>query len=65
MEFSPDGKYVVFSYVNIEQLNKVELYYVPFNEIGTDSVFTPLNFPEGFFADINEWPQPALRPAIP
>jgi hypothetical protein len=65
MEFSPDGKYVAFSYINIEKLDKVELYYVPFNEIGTDSVFVPINFPNDFFVDVNEWPQPALRPAIP
>jgi hypothetical protein len=65
MEFSPDGKYVVFSYMDDTKLDKFEIYYIPFNQIDTGATFTPIKFENITFTNIREWPEPALRPAIP
>jgi hypothetical protein len=62
--WSPDGRYLLFVFQDIGSgLNKSELYYIPFNSIGTGATYEPIPLPEDFFTDPREKPQPALRPA--
>lgn len=63
--WSPDGRYLMFVFQDIRQGDKsvIQLYYVPYGNIGTGATFQPINLPDTFFKKSTENPQPALRPA--
>ena len=65
--WSPDGTFALFAFQDIALgANTVtQLYYIPSGEMNTGANFQPLPLPEGFFANLREAPQPALRPAQP
>ncbi len=63
--WSPDGHYLMFVFQDIRlgANSVIQLYYVPYGEIGTGATFQPITLPENFFKKATENPQPALRPA--
>lgn len=63
--WSPDGTYMLYAYQDqgLGAEAQTLLYYVPVGELNTGANFTAIPLPEGFFKDIRESPQPALRPA--
>lgn len=63
--WSPDGTHLLFAFQDegLAQNAKTLLYYVPFGDIAAGANFTPIEFPEDFFKNPKEAPQPALRPA--
>lgn len=63
--WSPDGSYLFFAFqdAGLAQNAVSLLYYVPVGELTTGAAFQPIPLPEGFFRDLRESPQPALRPA--
>jgi hypothetical protein len=62
--FSPDGTYIllVFQDVRLGAESVTQLYYLPLEEIGTGTAFTPIKLPLQFFPDLRERIQLALRP---
>src|SRR5215207_8812826 len=58
---SPDGKYILFAYQEIDGSN-IELYYISLADLESGQPLTPLELPSGFFFTPREKPQPALRP---
>lgn len=62
--WSPDGLYLLFAFQDLRLGAEAPtlLYYVPYGEIGTGTIFTPLPL-DGFFKNTREAPQPALRVA--
>ncbi len=60
--WSPDGKYLIFAFEDIDRIEQVLLYYVPYHLIREGIDFPPLPFGENFFKH-GEHPQPVLRPA--
>jgi len=65
--FSPDGTHVllVFQDVRSGDDNKTQLYYIPIDQIGTGTTFTPIKLPRHFFQEPRENIQLALRPSAP
>ena len=63
--FSPDGSYLAFAFqdINLGDQNLIQLYYIPFGEIGTGFNLEPLPIPEYFWQSRTEKVWPALRPA--
>ena len=63
--WSPDGHYLMFVFQDIRQGQNsvIQLFYVPYGDIGTGATFQPFNLPDTFFKESTENPQPALRPA--
>ncbi len=63
--WSPDGRYLMFVFQDIRLADKsvIQLYYVPYGNVGTGATFQPINLPNTFFGRPSEDPQPALRPA--
>jgi hypothetical protein len=65
--FSPDGTHIllVFQDERLGAESVTQLYYIPIEEIGTDTIFTPVKLPLQFFPDLRENILLALRPALP
>ncbi len=59
--FSSDGKYILFAYQRFDS-STVSLYYIALADLGSGKTFTPIPFPDRFFAP-REKPLPVLRPA--
>lgn len=65
--WSPDGSHIFFAFQSFALGNntKTEFYYVPFSTIEFNlGGLTPIPMPEGFFQNLREAPQPALRPIV-
>ena len=62
--FSPDGTYLLFAYQNING-GAPHLYYISYGSIGAGATYTPLSLPDGFFSNLNDRLDAALRPANP
>lgn len=62
-QWSPDGTHLLFAYQDYSKgaAGVVQFYLIPYGTIGTGATYTPLPLPE--ITDINESPQPTLRPA--
>lgn len=62
-QWSPDGTHLLFAYQDYAKgaAGVVEFYLIPYGTIGTGAQYTPLPLPE--ITNINEAPQPVLRPA--
>ena len=65
--FSPDGTHVLLVFQDVRRGDQSEnqLYYMPLDQIGSTTEFTPVKFPALFFRDLRENIQLALRPALP
>lgn len=63
--FSPDGTYILLVFQDRRLGDKSEnrLYYIPVDQLGTSTDFTPLPLPGVFFEDPDENIQLALHPA--
>lgn len=65
--WSPDGRYVAFAFqdVRLGASSPIQIYYVDYSSLTAGGVLTPLPLPEGFFADLREQVNIALRAAQP
>ena len=63
--FSPDGTHILLTYqdLSLGDRSRMELYYIPLEQIGAAETFTPMKLPVRFFPDLRESIQLALRPA--
>ena len=63
--WSPDGTHFIVAYQDVALGGDAEimLYYLPFSTLGTGVQYEPLSMPKGFFRNLKEMPQFALRPA--
>jgi hypothetical protein len=63
--WSPDGSYLLFSYqdMRLGSGSKNQLYYIQYGSLSTGGMYTPLPLPENILNNINDHPDPALRPA--
>lgn len=63
--WSPDGTYILYEFQDQTAGADAQnmLFYVPAGELNTGANFIPLPLPYGFFKDIREGAQAALRPA--
>jgi hypothetical protein len=64
---SPDGTYILlfFQNENLGSDSETQMYYIPVDQIGTDTTFTPIKLPLHFFPDPRENLEVALRPSMP
>ena len=65
--FSPDTTYILLVFQDVRRgaESQNQLYYIPVDQIGTGTGFTPVILPPLFFRDLRENIQLALRPAVP
>jgi dipeptidyl aminopeptidase/acylaminoacyl peptidase len=63
--FSPDGTYIllVFQDERLGANSETKLYYIPLDQIGTGTAFTPFRLPLYLFPDAREDIEVALRPS--
>jgi serine/threonine protein kinase len=63
--WSPDGSYFMVAYQDIAlgAETQIELYYILYGTLGSGINYTPIPMPEGFFSNLKEKPQFALRAA--
>ena len=61
--FSPDGNYILFAFQDIGQgaESETNIYYIPLEQIGTETNVRPIRLPLHFFPDIREDILIALR----
>jgi len=62
VRWSPDGTYILFAYQRFDR-SSIDLYYIPFADLQSGEVFTPIAPPSGFFGNAREKPRQALRPS--
>ncbi|MBS1250650.1 MAG: Serine/threonine-protein kinase StkP [Chloroflexi bacterium] len=60
--FSPDGRYLLFTYQSMDTGGNAQLYYILYATMGTGASYEPLPVPDDFFSDPRVKPEPALRP---
>jgi len=62
--WSPDGQNFVFVWQDrsLGSVNKIELYYVPYNDVVSGGHLTPIPLPDGFFTSATEKPYPVVSP---
>ena len=62
--WSPDGSHFIFAYQDIALGSEtvIEIYYLRFGTLGAGATYAPIPLPEGFFSNLKENPQFALRP---
>jgi hypothetical protein len=63
--WSPDDTHVVFAFQDLRlgAKSKTQIYYVPFDTIGTGATYQPFTFTGDFAIGIREKLQFAFRPA--
>jgi hypothetical protein len=63
---SPDGRFILFAFqdLGLGAESKTLVYYIPLDQLGSDTTFEPIKFPSSLFADPRANPQFALRPAL-
>ena len=59
--WSPDRKYIFFAFQRFGT-TPIELYYIPYTELGNGETWEPLPNMDTLFSTPREKPQPALRP---
>jgi hypothetical protein len=64
---SPDGKYILlfFQDVNRGADSETQMYYIPVDQLDSETTFTPIKLPLRFFPDPRENIEVALRPSVP
>ena len=55
----------MFQDVRLGSESENKLYYIPVEQLGTGTEFTPIRLPRLFFKDLRENIQLALRPVVP
>ena len=60
--WSPNGKYILFAFLDSRYAKKVELYYEEFGTLNTQMQYNPIQFSSGLVLSSNDKPYPALRP---
>jgi len=65
--FSPDGEYIIFAYQDYSKgaESEIQVYYIPFDQVGKPGDLQPLQLPAKFFPTAREKPQFALRVVQP
>ncbi len=64
--WSPDSTHVIFAFQSKDKPNAtVQFYYIPVNSIRAQFDPTPIPLPDGFYTDVRQAPQFALRIAQP
>jgi serine/threonine-protein kinase len=61
-QWSPDGSYILFAFEDNQMADETQLYYIPYNTIGSGIQYTPIPLGSNFW-NRAEHPQPALRPS--
>lgn len=63
--WSPDGMSFVFAWQDqsLGSVNKIELYYAPYNTVISGGRLTPIPLPDSFFTDAQEKPHPVISPS--
>jgi serine/threonine protein kinase len=64
VQFSPDGRYIIFAYQPFEPGATAKLYYVDYALATAGAKLEPLPLPDTFFANTKEKPIPVLRPVM-
>jgi len=59
--WSPDKTYIFFAFQRIGT-TEIELYYIPYADLGDSATWTPIPNVDTLFSTPREKPQPALRP---
>jgi serine/threonine-protein kinase len=59
IQFSPDGQYLLFVYQDARQGKGAEVYYIPYNTLGTGMQYQPLNLPI-----LSSNPKARIEPAL-
>jgi hypothetical protein len=59
--WSPDGSHIFFAFQRYGR-SEIELYYIPFAELGNGEGWVPISDADTLFSTPREKPQPALRP---
>jgi len=64
---SPDGTYILLFFQDVNQGadSETQMYYIPIDQLGTETTFTPIKLPLRFFPDPRENLEIALRPSVP
>src|SRR5258706_4025735 len=64
---SSDGTYILlfFQNENLGADSETQMYYIPVDQVDTDTTFTPIKLPLRFFPDPRENLEVALRPSAP
>jgi serine/threonine protein kinase len=62
-QWSPDGTYLLFSFKDNSKPQTTQLYLVDYATIGTGATYKPITLPEDVFTNLEDKPQPVLRPA--
>ncbi len=64
---SPDGTYILlfFQNENLGADSETQMYYIPVDQVDTDTTFTLIKLPLRFFPDPRENLEVALRPSAP
>ena len=65
--FSPDRTHSLFVFQDVRRGadSVTQLYYIPIDQIDTETTFTPIRLPIQFFSDLREDVELALRPSAP
>ncbi len=63
--WSPDGTHFIVAYqdVALGANTEIQIYFIRFGTLGTGVHYEPISMPEGFFKNLKEMPQFALRAA--
>jgi len=64
---SPDGTYILFFFqdLSLGSDSETKMYYIPIDQLGSETTFTPFKLPVRFFPDPRENIEVALRPSLP
>lgn len=65
--FSPDGHFIIFAFqdLSLGASSQTLVYYIPWDQVGTKTVFEPVKMPPTLFTNPREKPQFALHPIPP
>jgi len=64
---SPDGTYILifFQDESLGSDSETQMYYIPIDQLGSETTFTPIKLPVRFFPNPRENIEVALRPSVP
>ena len=64
---SPDGTYILLFFQDVNQGSdsETQMYYIPVDQLDSETTFTPIKLPLHFFPNPRENIEVALRPALP
>lgn len=64
---SPDGTYILifFQDEGLGSDSETQMYYIPIDQLGSETTFTPIKLPVSFFPNPRENIEAALHPSVP